>query len=384
MTSSVWAFDHFKQRHEIDREKPYESIVFLCSPYTPSKKYDELHNLCKLICADIEKSLFGTIIRCERADSPSTPVIIHQDIWSYIQQSDALIFDISDKNPNVMFELGVASAIRDKEQIILIKDSMSLESSNFNFEPSSTTKASDEKQIFDIQPARYLSYTRGFFQDSKFIKQLRDALIFALAPAPYNPKPLSKVVMPITIDQDNQENFDYLLSPASSLRSKSAEGLIFGSLNIFKYSWLTLGSEQYSNIHINTTMKFQQVNESVEKDDNFNCWIGISLRNQHFAANYGHLIYVKTNGEIIYCRPNDDIGNYDDEPIGILENFTLEDWINFDILFTSDYISISINDFNLTIDLESYPFKFNAGLVRFQTFMARGCVKSVYADIPES
>lgn len=48
---------------------------------------------------------------CLRADDLSNPSIIMNDVWSLINNSDIIICDCTDKNPNVFYELGIAHAI---------------------------------------------------------------------------------------------------------------------------------------------------------------------------------------------------------------------------------------------------------------------------------
>ena len=57
-------------------------------------------------------------MRCRRADQQSGRHIVQDDIWPGICESGVIIADITETNPNVMYELGLADAIGKK--IILI------------------------------------------------------------------------------------------------------------------------------------------------------------------------------------------------------------------------------------------------------------------------
>jgi hypothetical protein len=57
-------------------------------------------------------------VRPIRADDPFTPGAIVNDIWRFIQSADVLIADLTGRNPNVFYELGLAHAAR-KPVIIL-------------------------------------------------------------------------------------------------------------------------------------------------------------------------------------------------------------------------------------------------------------------------
>ena len=364
MASSIWPYDHYQEMHDINRSNPLELIVFLASPFNPKIIYDDLYEFCQIVCNQFSKQI-GVNVSCQRGDTPSTPEIIHQDIWNYIQRSDVLIFDISEGNPNVMIELGVASTLRDKNQVIIIKNS-----------------ESEVNQIFDISSARYLVYDRKKIFDHQFFEQLMNALQFSLIPAPYTPCDFKDIKLPINIDHENPESFSNLLGPPNIHRRKTNEGLEFGSLFFYQYSWLTLGKKQFSNIHIKAKMKFVEINQLLPEGEG---WVGISLRSQHFYANFNHLFYVKSNGSMVYARPLDDCGNFKNIPLGELKNFEINQWINFDIKFTDYSLDISINEFSrefLMEKKEDMPFCFNSGMIRFQTDKARACIQSIVADYP--
>jgi len=364
MTSSIWPYDHYQELHSISRTNPLELIVFLASPFNPKSIYNDLQEFCQRVCNQLAAQM-GVIISCQRGDTPSTPEIIHQDIWNYIQNSDAMIFDISEGNQNVMIELGVASALRDKNQVIIIKDI-----------------ESEVKNIFDISPARYLVYDRKKIFDHRFFQQLMVALQFSLSSAPYIPNNFDEIHLPITINYKNPESFSKLLSPPNLHRRKTSEGLEFGSFIYYQFSWLTLGKENYSNIHIKTKMKFVDPNNEFTRDQG---WIGLSLRSQHYYANFNHLFYVKTDGTIVYARPLDDKGLYEDLNLGKISNFDKDQWINFDIKFDDNSLDVIICDVNrkfIISEKDHMPFCYNAGMVRFQTNRARACIQSITAEYP--
>ena len=364
MTSSIWPFDHYQELHSISRTNPLELIVFLASPFNPKNRYDDLQEFCQQVCVQLAAQM-AVPITCQRGDTPSTPEIIHQDIWNYIQNSDALIFDISEGNQNVMIELGVACTLRDKNQVIIIKDS-----------------ESEVKNIFDISPARYLVYDRRKIFDHFFFQQLMNALQFSLTSAPYIPYKFDEVLLPVTIDYKNPESFSKLLGPPNLHRRKTNEGLEFGSFFYYQYSWLTLGKENYSNIHITTKMKFVEPDSIFSNDQG---WIGLSLRSQHYYANFTHLFYVKTDGSVVYARPLDDNGRYENLDLGKFSDFNKNQWINFDIKFDEYSLDISICDVTkkfIIANKEHMPFCYHSGMVRFQTNRARACIQSITAEYP--
>jgi len=61
-------------------------------------------------------------LRCERADEIRGISIITHDIWEYVNRARFLIAELTDRNPNVFYELGLAHAI--SKDVILLTQSM--------------------------------------------------------------------------------------------------------------------------------------------------------------------------------------------------------------------------------------------------------------------
>ena len=74
---------------------------------------------------------------CKRADLIDRPSVIINDIWSSIYNSDIIICDCTQGNPNVFYELGLAHALG--KRVICI------------------TQNSDDIP-FDIERIRYIKY----------------------------------------------------------------------------------------------------------------------------------------------------------------------------------------------------------------------------------
>ena len=161
--TSIWPSDFLQEPHDIERRDGNHLIVFLICPFKPEKQFRDLLHFCNSICDQIGKQI-GAHVECVRGDSFAIPNVIHQDIWSYIQMADAIIADVSGANGNVMLELGVAAAIRNKDHVIVIHE----QEAEYNF-------------LFDISPARHLSYSRTVGGDLLFRDQLTKALLFSLA-----------------------------------------------------------------------------------------------------------------------------------------------------------------------------------------------------------
>ena len=85
----------------------------------------------------IRPSVVGAGLRCERADEIKGMSLITWDIWERINRARFLIADLTDQNPNVFYELGLAHAIG--KDVILITQSK-------DFVP------------FDLQGIRWIKY----------------------------------------------------------------------------------------------------------------------------------------------------------------------------------------------------------------------------------
>ncbi len=366
MSTSIWPCDYFKELHEIERKNANHLIVFLISPFNPRERYDELFAFCQSVCDEIGQ-MIGAQVECIRADSLSTPGVIHQDIWNYIQMSDAIIADVSEQNGNVMLELGVAASIRDKNKVIIIRD-----------------RESERDFLFDISPARHLTYRRGLCLTSglDFHNRLGSALLFSLTPPPYVPVPKNEPALKPPLDLDLTELNDcaHLLSPGNSHRRLLDDGLEFGSFYVFRYSWLTLGQEQFSSVKVHAEMRFTELGPNAAAGQG---WIGIMLRSQHFFAEAGHLIYVVSDGSIHCTKPVNEFGKEESDPdLGQIQGFSLNDWVEFDLQFDQHALSGSVGGKKFEILVTDMPHIYNAGHLRFQTSRARSCIRSLRVEIP--
>ena len=73
--------------------------------------------------SDIYKPAIEAVGLCaKRADDLYRPSTIVQDIWAYTKEAKLVLADLTDKNPNVFYELGLAHALA--KPAILITNSM--------------------------------------------------------------------------------------------------------------------------------------------------------------------------------------------------------------------------------------------------------------------
>lgn len=104
-------------------------LVFVLSPF--KSPFDEIFN--EHIKKVVEK--FGLV--CQKADDIFSPHQITEDIWQQINKARFIIADLTHKNPNVFYEVGIAHTVG--KDVILI------------------TQSKDDVP-FDLQYLRYIYY----------------------------------------------------------------------------------------------------------------------------------------------------------------------------------------------------------------------------------
>ncbi len=86
----------------------------------------------------IKPALEAVGLKVIKADDLFTPTAIIEDIWEYINRSRVIVADVTGRNPNVFYELGIAHTVG-KEVIILTQD--------------------DNDIPFDLRHLRHFKYT---------------------------------------------------------------------------------------------------------------------------------------------------------------------------------------------------------------------------------
>jgi hypothetical protein len=322
--------------------------------------FDFIQYTCKQVGLSI-----GAEVECIHADKIATPGVIHQDIWAYLQMADVIIADVTERNGNVMLKLGVAASCREKERVIVIRDE-------------------DDTQpfLFDISPNRHLLYKRSLFGQVSFLARLEHALTHALTPAPYVTSSLVAPTLPIELDLASRDDHQVLLSPSVALRRQLLDGIEFGSWYVFRNSWLTVGRASYRNIHVHAEMRFTALAPKIDPGD---AWVGLMLRSNHFFANYGHLVYVRADGNVMHTVPLDEYSKEHVDPlIGNLAAFVPAPatpmWLSFDLRFDEVAITGNINGVSTKLLVEQMPYTYNAGLIRIQTYHTRACLRRLSVE----
>jgi hypothetical protein len=89
-----------------------ERICFVLMPFSP-RKLTEIYE--RFIKVPVEER---TALTCRRADDISGSTDIMRDVWESIVRAEVVIADLTNKNPNVFYELGLCHAIGKKVVLV--------------------------------------------------------------------------------------------------------------------------------------------------------------------------------------------------------------------------------------------------------------------------
>lgn len=161
--------DFFDRRYA---QKP--GLCFVLMPFRPP--LDEIYD--QIIKPTIETMCN---MECRRADDiySSKPVI--GDIWEYIQKAEIIIADLTGKNPNVLYELGLSHALC--KRVILLAPST-------------------EDVPFDLRHFRFIIYEQSFNRE-KLAQDLSKA-VSSICEETINDEDANRVGMEITYPKDGQ------------------------------------------------------------------------------------------------------------------------------------------------------------------------------------
>lgn len=135
-----------------------ERLAFVLMPFAEGLK--------RIYVSIIKPSVESTGLICRRADDFKTNKVIIQDIWKAICEARVIIADLTDLNPNVMYELGIAHTVG-KETILIYQSG----------------RGKDPKFPFDLAHIRRIEYEDSATGGKKLENDLSDTLKSILKPA---------------------------------------------------------------------------------------------------------------------------------------------------------------------------------------------------------
>ena len=355
--TTVWPNDALVDPQELSRESPNSLVCFLLSPFEPREVFDQVHKAVRFAC-DLCEQAAGIEIECRRADTLHEAKTVHDDIWRHIAAADLLVVDVTGLNSNVMIEYGVAAAMRRPHQVILIK-----------------AEDDDTRLPFNAFAQRYLPYHRSILGDRDFIHGLHMAMIQAVTPAPYKPVPLTEPAPEgFRVDLRQGDRRDLILSPGITHRRVMADGLEYGSFYVFRNSWLLLGSSDFHNVRARVRFRFLEILK--EPGSGF---LGVSLRNQHFHANWGHMVFLRTDGRVLRTEPEDDRGKYHDVEIASIPGFNYQQptFVDLEAAIDDTGLRFDVGGVVGQVPVPAMPYVYGAGKVRAVTSMCRVRIQEI-------
>lgn len=93
------------------------SNCFVLMPFSASfdDVYESIHNACESA---------AVLLSCSRADDFYRPGHIMEDILTGIMTSEYIVADLTGKNPNVFYELGIAHATKAPSKVVIISQTI--------------------------------------------------------------------------------------------------------------------------------------------------------------------------------------------------------------------------------------------------------------------
>jgi len=359
MLESVWPHDIINDPRVEAPPSPHEITCFVLLRSKPNEVWDDLYDLIKTVCDQLKSDLQVHTFKVIRATDIASSGVIHTEIWEGVKKADVVIADVTGHNPNVMFELGVAAAAKDKDRVILIKENI----------------PEEEQFPFDIMPARHITYSRTYNGFRELASDLREVLFGSLAAAPFDAIPVKAIYLPFSAPLCDGHDCDLLWTADIAYRRLRPNYLEFGSLYHFKSSWMSVGNLKIRNVRVRAEMCFT-IHE--RKD----AWIGIMLRSQGFYVNFGYLVHLYPDGRVLTTAPKNE-AEYDPqrdvELLGRVEDFAAErdDFVPFDVQIEEGMLRASVGTVNAVKDM---PFVFTRGRILFQTAHTRAGLRNVRVE----
>jgi hypothetical protein len=308
------------------------------------------------ICLEIKTALQLDRFSCIRSDTITSAGVIHPEIWQQIKRADVIVADVSGQNGNVMLELGVAAAWREKDQVIILRE-----------------ENPDEKYLFDINPARHIEYARTASGFEVLKNKLRETMFDALAAASFEDIPAAgSSQFPSVASLHNGQDCADLWVPSTSHRRMLKDCLEFGSLYSFPRSWLAIGNVKLRNVSVRAELQFTERRETQSI-----CWMGINLRSQTFYANTGHLVLLRSDGSVARTARTEDPTTHHDVELGKLNGYDPGTFVQFALAFDDQAWDITVGSVKSRVPVQEMPFVFSAGRMLIQTYMSRAGVRNL-------
>jgi hypothetical protein len=210
---------------------------------------------------------------------------------------------------------------------------------------------------------RYTEYELTYSGTKKFREKLSSLTRDAVVGFPDRDGAIPAFVSPFVKDfSDNRDDLAIYTAPFAHRRI--VEGALeFGSLWAYSNSWATIGKERFFTFELEFLARFSN------SIPNVSSFIGVGLRSQHWYANYGHVLYLNSEGKIIITEPNEEPPTfYRDRVLREDAAIDLTTYHEFRVRFDESHLSVQVDDFKKRFELGEMKKVFGPGLIRFQSF----------------
>ncbi len=357
--SEVWPLDVIDRLRKagVDRLRPFKCLLLMPFESRFNQVAEEIHN-CLLEVHGLDPKVLGMPLPIiNRLDWVTSSGVIQNEIWEEVSNADLIFCDITGYNPNVMFESGVAAALKRMPQVVFIRDHFF-----------------KQQSPFDIAPIRYTEYQLTSDGLPKFRDKVKKLINDAFKAFPDDLIETIPVAFPASIDFQGNHDDLRIYTPPLAHRRVIDGALEFGSLAFFPESWASLGNARILQFDLEFEAAFR--NPASDK-----AWIGVGFRSQHFYANFSHLLYITQNGAITITQPNE-IGPafYTDENLRGPTPIDELAFHHFHIRFTQDILLLELDDFSTSLDVAKLPKVFGPGLIRFQSCLSWMAIRGIRAS----
>jgi hypothetical protein len=137
-----------------------QNTAFVIMPF--KKEFEEVYGEICQACIELK-------IDCKRADEIFSNRAIMETLLERIAKSEIIIADLTEKNPNVYYEVGIAHSLRDQDSVILI--TQNIESSPFDIHHRAIL-VYDERNVikFKSDLKRKIAFSRNISKKKEFFK----------------------------------------------------------------------------------------------------------------------------------------------------------------------------------------------------------------------
>jgi len=357
--ATIWPYD-IATDATVEPESYYLLRCFVLIRSLPQDQWNDIFELIKAACEDARQQLQISKFDVIRATDIVSPGVIHYEIWLQLKQADIVIADLTGHNANVMFEFGVAAAMKDKQRVILIREHTD--------EPGAFP--------FDVMPARHIVYKRTFSGLLELRSKLTQAVALSLLAAPFESIPPLQPSLPLYAGLDDGHDNRLIWTSDTGHRRVLSDCLEFGSLHLPRHSWASVADLKLTTIRVQAEMRFTLS----EPRPNDTGWMGIALRSQGFYANLGILVYIRPTGQVSLVTPTDEVGNMTDTPLGEVAPFAEREpgaFASFDMTIDDTTLKIKVDELEREVLLVNLPQVYTRGRVLFQTLFTRAGLRRV-------